>query len=374
MVTILERKCLYRDGEYVSFPNLAFLSDGRMMCAFRHARERQQEYGRVTHVDPTAKDVFILSEDGGETFSKELHVIADDEMSEQDPCVNVLSDGRIIVTYFRWDLCTKGEGGLRWGEDQFKAYGRVLFDRYDCLPNGACYAISDDNGQSWKRYGPIRIPGVPEFAAVRGNLVEMPDGCLLLPCYSALNLGELSRSVLLLSKDRGETWERLSDMAFDSSCVKNYLEPGIYCTPRGKLVGLYRTQTDFLKPGVDFEQTYLNLHISESYDGGKTFGPVREIQNLWGSSPFHALRLPDCRVLLSYGWRKEPYGIRVRICDPELEHIEEGEEIVLCDDAPNGDLGYPHAILLKDGTVMVAYYISGQDGIRKIEAVRMKIE
>jgi hypothetical protein len=39
------------------------------MCAFRHAKERQKEYGRVTHVDPTAKEVYVLSEDGGKTFS-----------------------------------------------------------------------------------------------------------------------------------------------------------------------------------------------------------------------------------------------------------------------------------------------------------------
>lgn len=374
MVEILERKIIYRDGEYVSFPNLATLNDGRVICAFRHAQERQQQYGRVTHIDPTAKDVFIVSEDGGFTFDNVIQTIVDDAMSDQDPCVNVLSDGRIIVTYFRWNLCPIGEGTTKWGKKEFDAYGRVLWDKYDCMPDGACYSISDDNGKTWKQYNPLRIPNVPEGAGVRGNIIELDNGDLIMPYYASLRVGELSRSGLVISRNHGETWEYLSDMAFDSNCEKNYLEPGIYKTPSGKIVGLFRTQTDFRKPGVDFEETYLNLHISESFDNGKTFGEVKEIKGLWGSSPFHALRLQDNRVLLSYGWRKEPFGIRVRICDPELEHIEDGEEIILRDDAPNGDLGYPHAILLKDGTVLVSYYVSGDDGIRYIEGVKLRVE
>lgn len=369
---ILERKTIYRDGEYVSFPNLARLKDGRIICAFRHAKERQAEYGRCTHIDPTAKDVFVISGDGGKTFDPELHLIIDDEMSDQDPCVNVLRDGRIIVTYFRWALCPAGKGRRKWGKKPFDAYGRKLWKLFDCFPDGASYSISDDNGETWKHYPPLRMEGVPDGAGVRGNIIELPNGELIMPFYGSLRVGELSRSGLVLSKDRGETWEYLSTMAYDPECKKNFLEPNIYRTPSGKIIGLFRTQTDFRAPGVDFEDTYLNLHIAVSEDDGRTFGPVKEIENLWGSSPFHAILLKDGRTLLAYGYRREPFGIRVRICDAELEHIEDGETIILRDDAPNGDLGYPHAIQLDDGTVVVSYYVSGEDGIRFIEAVTLK--
>ena len=120
-----------------------------------------------------------------------------------------------------------------------------------------------------------------------------------------------------------------------------------------------------------FDDTYLNLHIAVSEDDGRSFGPVQEIPELWSSSPFHALRLRDGRVLLTYGYRREPFGIRACVCDPELEHIGEGEEIVLRDDAPNGDLGYPNSILLDDGTALVAYYISGPDGVRTIDVTAL---
>ncbi|MCQ2437435.1 MAG: glycoside hydrolase [Clostridia bacterium] len=366
-------KTIYRDEQYVAFPNLAKLKNDQIICAFRHAPERQKEYGACTHVDPLAKDVFITSPDGGKTFDNVLHTIVDDEMmSDQDPCVNVLSDGRIIVTYFRWALCPIGEGCDKWGEANFKSFGRSLWNKYDCYTDGAAYSISDDNGKTWKHYPALHMEGMPASGGVRGNIVELPSGELLLPIYGSLHVGELARAGLLHSTDRGETWSHLSDMAFDPTHTKNFLEPGLYYTPKGKLVGLFRTQTDYRLPGVEFDDTYLNLHIAVSHDDGRTFEPVKEIEGLWGSSPFHALRLKDDRVLLTYGYRREPYGIRARICDPELEHIEDAEEIILRDDGLNGDLGYPNSILLEDGTALVSYYISGKDGIRTIDVTALK--
>jgi hypothetical protein len=195
---------------------------------------------------------------------------------------------------------------------------------------------------------------------------------LLLPFYGVKNYGELSRTGLMRSDDRGESWYYFSEMAYDPRNEKNYLEPGLYRTESGRLVGLYRTQSDFYKPGVDFEDTYLNLHMSVSVDNGKTFGPVYEANTLWGSSPFHALRLKSGKELVSYGYRRPPFGIRARLCNSELTDINEVPEIILRDDAPNGDLGYPNSLQLPDGTAMVSYYISGSDGIRKIEATLLR--
>ena len=369
---IISTEVIYRDEEYVAFPNMAKLPDGTIMCAFRHAKERQKQYGRVTHVDPTAKDVYILSRDGGKTFEKELHTIIDDDMSEQDPCINVLSDGRIIATYFRWALCEKGKGKIKWGEANFNRYGRSLHGKYDCYPNGVAYSISDDNGKTWKHYATLKINGVPAGGGVRGNIVELPNGSLLMPFYGNLNLGELSRSGLVKSDDRGETWEFCCDMAFDPECKKNFLEANIFRTCSGKIVGLFRTQSDYLKEGVDFGSTYLNLHIAVSNDDGKTFGEVTEVENCWCSSPVQALQLNSGNVLISYGYRKEPFGIRARICNSELTNISEAEEIILRDDAPNGDLGYPHAIQLDNGDIIISYYISDSDGIRTISTSRIR--
>lgn len=369
---ILSHETLYRDEQYVAFPNLAKFPDGRVVCAFRHALERQKEYGRVTHVDPTAKLVYVESKDNGQTFSNELKVIIDTEKSEQDPCLNVLSDGRIIATYFEWELVPKGEGAAKWGKADFDRYGRVLHDKYDCFHIGIAYGISDDNGETWRHYPTLRINGLPVCSGVRGNIIELDDGSLLMPFYGCLNFGEANRVGLLKSTDRGESWSHLSVMAFDEDHEKQYLEPNIFRTKSGRIIGLFRTQSDFLKPGVKFEDTYLNLHISVSEDNGETFSAVQEIENCWTSSPVHALQLQSGNVLLSYGYRKSPFGIRCRICNGELTDIPQSEEVILRDDAPNGDLGYPHAIQLENGDILVSYYISDPDGIRTIGLTRLR--
>lgn len=369
---IISLETLYRDEQYVSFPNLAKFPDGRVVCAFRHALERQKEYGRVTHVDPTAKLVYMESMDDGKAFSKELKTILDSERSEQDPCLNVLSDGRVIATYFEWELVPKGEGAKKWGEADFKRYGRTLHDKYDCFHIGIAYSITDDQGETWKHYPTLRTPGLPICSGVRGNIIELDDGSLLMPFYGCLNHGEANRVGLLKSVDRGESWTHLSVMAFDRDRQKQFLEPNIFRTKSGKIVGLFRTQSDFFKPGVKFDDTYLNLHIAESFDDGATFGEVKEIQNCWTSSPVHALQLSSGNVLLSYGYRKPPYGIRARICNGELTNIHECEEYVIRDDAPNGDLGYPHAIQLDDGEILMVYYISDPDEIRTIAITRLR--
>ncbi len=365
---IISHETLYRDEQYVAFPCAAKLPDGRILCGFRHAAERQKEYGRVTHVDPTARIGYITSQDGGKTFDKDFQVILDSDRSDQDPCINVLSDGRVIATYFQWDLAPVGQGKKKWGK-LFKYYGRTLHDKYDCFHIGIAYSISDDNCKTWRHYPTLRMEGLPICSGVRGGIIELPDGSLLMPYYGCLNPGEFNRVGLLKSTDRGESWQHLSVMAFEKD--KHFLEPNIFRTQSGKIVGLFRTQSDFFKKGVDFESTYLNLHIAVSEDDGKTFQQVREVPDCWMSSPAHALQLKSGKVLLSYGYRKEPFGVRVRLCDGELEHISESEELVLRSDAPNGDLGYPYAIQLDNGEILVMYYISDPDGIRTIAVTRL---
>jgi hypothetical protein len=364
---ILERKTIYRDGEYVAFPNLAWIDENTLACFFRHAKDRLKEWGKYTHIDPTAKDVFIVSKDDGRTFGKDYRVVLDDEMSEQDPCAAVLKNGRIIVSCFRWRTVPEGQGEKIWGKELYGHYGRTREGLWDSFNIGFSVNISDDKGMTWRCLPVILPEGYATGSAVRGNITEMPDGSLLMPFYGVKSVGALSSCGLVISRDQGETWSFFSETACDPQ--KNFLEPNLFRTKSGRLITLIRTQTDFRKPGVDFEDTYLNMHISFSENGGKSFGPVKEIPSVFSSSPFDVLRLASGKTFISYGYRKKPFGIRAKICGPELEDLESAPEITLCDDAPNGDLGYPHAAQLQDGRILLSYYISGDDGIRKIEGI-----
>jgi hypothetical protein len=356
----------------VAFPNVAWLNGNTLACFFRHAKERQKEWGNYTHIDPSAKDVYILSEDGGKTFGAELHTVLDDDMSEQDPCVTVLRDGRILVTCFRWQVVPEGKGAETWGEELFKKYGRTREGFFDSYNIGFHVNISDDGGKTWRQNPVIMPKGYVPGSAVRGNMVELPDGTILMPFYGCKKIGDLASCGVVKSADRGETWGFFSEMACDPE--KNFLEPNLFRTVSGRLIGLIRTQSDFKKPGVNFEDTYLNLHIAVSEDNGKTFGPVREIPSVLGSNCFHALQLRSGKVFVHYGYRHKPFGMRARICDGELSDLSTAAEFVVRDDAPNGDLGYSHAVQLKDDSILLVYYISGQDGIRKIEGAILREE
>ncbi|MDR1400028.1 MAG: glycoside hydrolase [Treponema sp.] len=374
---LLERKTLYCDGEYVSFPNLAWLDDDTLACFFRHAKDRQKHGGAVTHIDPTAKDVFIVSKDQGATFSTEPYTVLDDDMSEQDPCVTVLANGRVLMTYFRWQFVPKGQGGTVWGEALFKRYGRSRVSggglpASDTFNIGFSVSVSDDKGKTWRHLPVIQLEGYVPGSAVRGNIVELPDGRLLLPFYGVKEIGWLASCGLVESRDHGESWRFLSETAFDRE--KNFLEPALFRTQSSRLISLFRTQSDFLKSGVDFESTYLNLHISVSTDNGNTFSPAHEIPGVFGSNPFHALQLRNGKVFVSYGYRRVPFGIRARVCDAELSDLATAPEFVVVADAPSGDLGYTHAVQLKDDRVLLTYYIAGKDGTRCIEGAFLNAE
>src|SRR5690606_29259578 len=96
-------------------------------------------------------------------------------------------------------------------------------------------------------------------------------------------------------------------------------------------------------------------------DDGRTWSePVK--REAYSPSPFHALRLQSGRVLLTYGYRLKPYGLRARLLDPECNEIDGAEEIVLRDDGPGTDIGYSHAVQLEDGRILITYYYYDEAG------------
>jgi hypothetical protein len=82
--------------------------------------------------------------------------------------------------------------------------------------------------------------------------------------------------------------------------------------------------------------------------------------------PLNALPLPDHRVLLTYGYRHPPYGIRARILNAECTDFSTAKEIVLRDDGGNWDIGYTWPVMLDNNSVLVVYYFNTANGVRYI--------
>ncbi len=69
--------------------------------------------------------------------------------------------------------------------------------------------------------------------------------------------------------------------------------------------------------------------------------------------------LREGRLLMSYGYRRAPYGNRVRV---SADHgVTWGEELVISADVATGDLWYPSTVELADGALVTVWYESMED-------------
>ncbi len=82
--------------------------------------------------------------------------------------------------------------------------------------------------------------------------------------------------------------------------------------------------------------------------------------------PFHPLLLRDGRLLVTYGYRQNPSGIRALLLDSPQHDPDSAQEFIIRDDGINWDLGYPWSVELEDGRILVVYYMTSPLGIRQI--------
>jgi hypothetical protein len=340
---------IYRDPRfYNAFPSVVRRPDGELLVAFRRAPDRRlQGAAGVSHTDPNSYLVLVRSRDGGETWTAEPELVwAHPEAGSQDPCMVQLRDGSILCASYAWY--------------QMPAQKTPAPERPPYGFMGGYLVRSRDGGHTWK--GPIfpaPVPGVeardpfgrllPSYN--RGAMCQGSDGRL----YWAVahqNKPGVSAISLMISADGGDTWTYSCPIAADDKIGFN--ETSLYETPKGDLVAFVRTER------YD-DQTV----IARSTDRGKSF---RWEGAGFQGHPHHAIRLPDNRVWLAYGYRHEPYGIRARILNPEATDARTAAEIVLRDDGGSGDLGYPWATLLPGGKVLTVYYFnsSGSNSPRHI--------
>jgi sialidase-1 len=358
----LEDLVIYQDDKfYSSFPSIVRRPDGELLVAFRRAPERRALGEKsVTHTDPNSYLMLVRSHDGGKSWSHTPELVyANPFGGSQDPCMVQLDDGSIVCTSYGWallhpDAAAKLTHPFRHGNFVFL---------------GGYLLRSTDGGHVWQ--GPIIPPPTPGESVLgpynepvpaynRGAMCQGKDGRLYWAVTSKTKTSPGAQGThLLISSDKGETWTYACPMAADAKVVFN--ETSLYETRKGDLVAFMRTE------GYEDHTT-----VARSVDRGKSFQPWRDAG--FQGHPHYALRLPDDRVLLVYGYRHAPFGIRARVLDPECSNLASAPEIVLRDDGGNGDLGYPWAALLGKDRALVVYYFNTKDGTRHIAGTLLAVE
>jgi hypothetical protein len=344
-LNVVEHRILCKDDQYNSFPSIVKRRDGTYILTFRRAPDRQKTFGHVSHIDPASFAAKLESPDGNSWDSAPSVLYDDFFCGVQDPRLNVLRDGKLLCTFFKWKVTEKGDP-VPEGSFTHNVYGK-----WTGTLVGSFSIRSTDGGSTWDE--PVQLPGTN--AAIQGDCAELEDGSVIALTYGQVN--GVSNVYVLKSRDCGLTWVQQS--VIPGCDGYHFHEPNLRLAPSGKLVAFIRTA----KVSKDSNSGSPNspLYTSESLDGGVTWSrPVPRA--FYSPSPFHVLDLGDDGVFVSYGYRYEPYGIRAFLLNAECDNWEEAEELIVREDGGGVDLGYTSAARLHDGTILLTYYYFDKPG------------
>lgn len=197
---------------------------------------------------------------------------------------------------------------------------------------------SRDGGKSWTEHGPIWTAEPGKYHTVPfGDIFTAANGDLVVGAYS---FGDGKGNIFAArSRDGGRTWPELNPIVRDNHCEAAMLHLG-----KGQWLAASR------------RFKILDLEIFRSDDDAKTWKSLGTL-DVRPVSSAHLLALSDGRILLTYGDRgpTETRGIAARTSADGGSTWTRPQLLVPVEKT---DCGYPDAVQLPSGRVMIAYYAS----------------
>ena len=302
------------------FPKLLKLPDEELVALVR---------GGAPHIGAGGRIDLIRSTDGGRTWSKPVNLpkTSDDD---RGPSIGLAADGALVCAYRIYDAYD--ENGKR---------------REGTPRQVTMVTLSHDHGHTWTRPEEIKLPA-HDFVAPFQRMVCLADGTMLMPAYTGQG------ALVLRSRDNGRTWGDVTAIG------PGFNEYAMLRLPDGRLLAAMRRKQS-------------GLSTTFSSDQGRTWSEPRQATK-GALHPADLVMLPSGHVLLMYGRRRAPYGVEARLS--EDLGATWGDPLLLAWTAANTDCGYPSAVVLDDGTVVMLWYAVGsvEDGGLgwHCEAVRFK--
>lgn len=206
------------------------------------------------------------------------------------------------------------------------------------------YYFSYDRGRAWR--GPYRLP-LFDQKGVMGRtdyLVNGPKDCTLLLTASKAN-GREGRPFCARTEDGGLTWRFVSFIGPEPTGYS--IMPSTVRISKTKLV------TTIRRKDPDPPKSWIDAYTSNDDGQSWSLGAVPEPDTGEGNPP-SLVPLPDGRLCLIYGVRRQPYGIHARLSTDQ--GATWGDAIVLRDDGGSTDIGYVRSVVRPDGKVVAVYY------------------
>ncbi|MFN2485983.1 MAG: sialidase family protein [Acidimicrobiia bacterium] len=348
-------------GRYCSHPCIAKLANGDWLVAFSAAPQGD----KLRHPPdyPDFVNLLVRSSDQGRSWSKPYRVPNGDWHGVEVPAIAQISTGEVFLNQwrFRWFSTDAAKARQASSADQSfyfneqdRRWRRVTAVSdwaahpypYARADDGAYVHVSDDGGQTWSSTVPIDINPYQGAFGLKG-VIELTNGDLVMPMGSH-DHDPLAAIFLVRSRDRGRSWDQPTEVARVAGLI--FSEPSALVAASGALLVFSREETNGF------------IHQSVSEDGGLTWAQPRRL-DLWGY-PTQGIELADGRILIVYGHRRQPFGIKAAMSkDGGKTWVEEIQvRADLADTYTGHNLGYPSVIECEPGRLFVVYYGEDEGG------------
>lgn len=207
------------------------------------------------------------------------------------------------------------------------------------------FYVSRDRARSWA--GPYRLGdfGLPGISA-RTDIVPLGQHDALFLLTAAKSNGGEGRVICVRTRDGGRSFSLESLVGEEPK--GHAIMPASQRLPDGSILTLVRCAHD--------ENTWIEQY--RSADEGRSWryeGQIVENAGYGGNPPTLNL-LPDGRLVLVYGFRDSPFGIRARVSQDK--GVSWSPDLILREDGGMSDLGYVRTVVKADGTCVSVYYFN----------------
>ncbi len=245
--------------------------------------------------------------------------------------------------------------GTQGGPDP--SNGGINFTHPDfAMKIGREFSISYDRGRTWQ--GRYPFTGIDLGMTSRHDyMVQGQKQCLFFLSaamreVNGSNHGD--RAFMARTTDGGQTFKFVSWLTDEKSIRVRSVMPSAVRTSPSQLVAATRRK-------LRNDHTLKNsnwIEASVSTDNGASWRYLSKVADTdrgeENGSPPAMVRLRDGRLVIAYGYRSWPLGIRARISEDDGKTWS--DEIVLRDDGHGWDLGYPRMVQRPDGKLVTMYY------------------
>jgi hypothetical protein len=296
----------------------------KILVGFLLGHHQEKEGHTINNEKPQTMR-FARSLDGGQTWKIETPSYLDSEGKDRKP-----SELKEPIDFSHPDFVMQ----IRMAKEK---------------PTRSFFHYSQDRGHTWK--GPYWLP-LFDRPGILARTDYQVNGKHELTAYltSSKADGNEGWPFVARTTDGGLTWKMQSWIGTEPEKGGYAIMPSAVRLSEQELLVWIRCRSK-----TETERKFW-IEPYRSIDNGITWALEKQHSIDNAGNPAHMIKLNDGRLVVTYGYRRQPYGIRAK------QSSDGGKtwsaEIILRADGHNWDLGYPRTVQRADGKLVTVYYFN----------------